>query len=154
MEPYNDYEEYNDYSDHHVLRHQVGGLAFALSLVVLVFVYLPLLTIGYIISFHILSSRDSAFVWIGSILFFAGASYMTIQKLKQKMQSLRMNGNLAWIPLFIFCVAITCIQTPWIAYYPISHLCECCHWPHFVAWVLDLGIGLLTYSRYDFLRED
>jgi len=154
MRPYNDYEEYYDHSEQQVTYHQTRGLAFALAMLIWVLIYLPLLTIGYIISFQILSPRDSAFTWIGSILFFAGISYLIIQKLKQKLQSLRRNNNPAWIALFIFCVLLTCVQTPWIAWYPLMQLCEHCHWPHAIAWALDAGIGLIIYSRYKFLEED
>jgi hypothetical protein len=153
MQPFNDYEEYFDTSEDQEIRHQAQGLGFTLSMLWLVFIYLPLLTIGYIASFQILSPKDSAFTWIGSILFFAGVTYGIVQLLKQKIQTLRANDHPAWIPLFIFCVVLTCVQTPWIAYYPISHLCERCHWPHSVAWALDIGLGLAIYRRYDFLAE-
>jgi hypothetical protein len=130
---------------------QVRGIGWFLKWIKEAFIYLPLLTIGYLTATKILTAKNDGLVWIITILLVAFAAYFMLVFLKGILLELRKKHNPLWLLLFVFCIGITCLMTPWLAYQPISTLFIRWGWPHWLTWTAVFIIGMTIYLRYDFL---
>jgi len=132
---------------------QARGIGRAFKGTVFIFTFLPLLVAGFFVASQFLDANNSAFAWLGLIGVVALSAYGLVLFLKSYTLSLKRRHNPLWVPLFLFLVGITCVLTPVLAYEPIAGAFARWHWPNSLAWILDIGIGLFIFSKYNFLSE-
>ncbi len=151
---HNDYNYYNAPTPQQEFDRQASSAwSIAAGLFTFIFLYLPVLTIGYAGASKLLDHKDSGLAWLCSTLLIAGIAYGGILLLKKLLLRYRRDGNNAWILLFIFCVGLTCLMTPVLAWEPISHAFARWHWPHWLAVATDVMIAAFIYLHYDFLES-
>ncbi len=132
---------------------QARGIGRAFKSTVFIFTFLPLLVIGFYIASRFLTAHNSAFTWLGMICVISLMAYGLVLMLKAYMLALKRNHNPLWVLCFLVLIGITCVMTPALAYQPIAAAFARWHWPGSLAWILDIGIGLFIYSKYNFLSE-
>jgi hypothetical protein len=118
-------------------------------------VYSPLLFLGWIISKQILDTNSDKILWIALIVLLAVILYFVVYFLKGVLIALKHNHNLFWIPLFVFCVVITCILPVYIVFDPIQNMVGSYTGTKqpLLTWIFATAFGLYVYSRYHFLTN-
>jgi len=132
---------------------QVTYLSVAFRWISLAFIYLPLLVGAYLLAGLFLKRSDNGVVWLIAVLAIACGLHGMVTVIKSYMLFLRRSDKMAWVFIYVLLVAFTCLLTPYIAYGPISHAIARWKWPSAVTWILEIGIGVIIYKRYDFLNE-
>ena len=145
-----------NYNDGQLLFDRV---LFAFVIVVKTFlkiiVYSPLLFIGWLITKQILDTTTDKIFWLALILLFAVILYFIIYFLKGVLIALKYNRSWFWVPLFIFCVALTCIFPVWVVFEPLSNFIGRYAQSNqqVLTWIFALAFGLYVYSKYHFLTN-
>ena len=111
---------YNYNSGQRLLYTTQRGLLIALKLFINSITYAPLLVTGYTVCMLVLARRSEGLLWLGLTVFFAIILYYLLRLLKKVMISLKTKGNHWWLPMFIFCVAFTCILPAYLVYSPLN----------------------------------
>jgi hypothetical protein len=129
------------------------GLLIALKLFINAIVYAPLLVTGYAVCTLVLGRGSDGLLWFGLTVLFAIILYYLLQLLKKGMISLKARGNYWWLPLFIFCIAFTCMLPLYIVYHPLNYLVIKLHGNKTVTDFLAVCFTLCLYYKYDFFNR-
>ena len=106
-----------NYDDGQILFNRIlFAFTIVIKLALKLIVYSPLLFIGWLITKQMLDVNTNAILSIALILLFATLIYFIIYFFKGVLIALKYNHNLFWIPVFIFCVALTCVFPVWIIF--------------------------------------
>lgn len=128
----------------------------AIKIIFKLTVYLPLWFAGYQITSQILIKNEDSLNLIALTILFALLIYQVIFFTKGLIISLKIKGNLFWLPLFIVCICFTCVLPTWFIHSSIQP------WLHrispnsgnLMAWLTSIFFGIYVYSRYHFLTDN
>jgi len=126
------------------------GLGIAAVILLVCVVFSPLLALGYYIDTRFISLHAPGHVWLVAVLGTAFVLYLLLFLGKAFLIGLYRKHSGWWIPLFIFCVALTCILPALIAY-PIFNFLTDHTQP--VTWILDIAFVYFVYGQYNFLNQ-
>ena len=114
-------------------------------------VYSPLTFTGYFICTCLLDKKASGLLWIGLSLGFGLLIYFILLGLKAIILNFKAAGNYWWIPVFIFCLAYTCLLPAFLVYEPLNQLVLKLNGNGIITFILELGFATFVYFQYDFL---
>ena len=145
-----------NYDDGQILFNRIlFAFTIVIKLALKIIVYSPLLFIGWLITKQMLDVSRNAILSIALILLFATLIYFIIYFFKGVLIALKHNRNLFWIPVFIFCVVLTCVFPVWIVFEPLKNFigryAEANQ--QLITWIFAAAFGLYVYSRYHFLTN-
>lgn len=148
-----DYINYNP--EQYLFDRCLNGIFIAIKLLFKTIIYFPLLLTGYLIASTILSRQDNGIIWSGVIVIFACVLYLFIFFLKGIFIAFKSKGNMFWIPLFVVCVAYTCIAPVCIGFETIEKVMLCFNNEQGAAltWLFCFVYGYYVYTRYQFLTN-
>jgi len=126
------------------------GFIWWLWLLFMAVVYSPLLFLAYWIDTLYIPLKASGLVWLAAVLIGAAILYAIIFILKGVVIGLRRRQSYWWIPLFLICVAATCIL-PAAIVYPIFYWITGHLRP--LSWLLSIAFGYFVYGQYNFLNQ-
>jgi hypothetical protein len=67
------------------------------------------------------------------------------------MISLKTKGNHWWLPMYIFCVAITCILPAYLVYSPLNYIIIRLNGNGVITFFLVICFDVFVYCKYNFL---
>lgn len=140
----------------HIGSASASILTFVLSLILNVFVYLPILYFGYIVVFFLFpeAGKNQQFILI---LLFAYMFYCLIYFIKGILVKLKNNGNGVWSLLWLFCVIVTCVLPAFMALEFLESFIEPSkrtdNINRFITWTGALLFSFFVYSRYQFKTD-
>jgi hypothetical protein len=119
-------------------------------------IYFPFLFCGYVCAKFIMHRNDNGLVWMALIISFAGLIYFIFHLLVVKMNNHKSTNNLCWVPLFIFCIAFTCILPVYIVFTPLENVIRKLTSGSnavLLTWIFSLAFGFFVFSRYPFFKS-
>ncbi|HEX5152796.1 MAG TPA: hypothetical protein VFW07_15200 [Parafilimonas sp.] len=125
------------------------------KMVLKIVVYSPLICLSWLFTNQLLSAKTDIIIWLGLMAIFSVAFYFIIYFLKGVLIALKNNRNLFWIPLFIFCVIVTCILPVWIVFEPLKSFFNRYTETNqqLLTWICAFAFGFYVYGRYHFLTN-
>jgi hypothetical protein len=132
----------------HLLNRNVQGLGIAGLLFLLVLSFSPVLFTSFVIGFELLGHRQPNLSQLRDIFLVAGGIYMLLFFAKGFMLYCKARHYLVWLPVFLCCVAYTCVPPGIFVFYMLSHLM-----PPIVAACIAVIFGYLVYRQYHFLSD-
>src|SRR3954465_15291340 len=115
--------ERHSYSDGQIMFNRIlFSFVITIKMILKLIVYSPLIFLGYFITNEILNADTDKILWIALITVFAFLFYFITYFFKGVLIALKHNGNLFWIPLFIFCLIVTCVLPVWIIFSPLQNV--------------------------------
>ena len=132
----------------------VNWLGWAIKKVFLGFAYFPLFVAGYYLSDKLLSPLDHTLNHLIIAFVFSYFVYLVIFFLKGLLIALKQKNNNWWLPIFIFCVAFTCLLSPWLVVDPLTKAFTRWHFSTWLVWVITIAFGYFIYTRYMFLTAN
>jgi hypothetical protein len=116
-------------------------------------IYASLLVTGYLICTLFLDKKAHGLLWLGLPVLLAYLLYIVVMATKKIINSLRAKGKLFWLPLFILCVAFTCVLPACIVYNPVNYIVHECKGNQTVTILLVACFTCFVYFQYDFLNR-
>jgi hypothetical protein len=126
------------------------GLMLVVRILLLAVIFSPLLFFGYWIDTLFLPLKAPGHVWLIAILLSASVLYGALFLLKGLIIGLRNQRSGWWVPLFLICVAVSCVLPAVIAYPFFNYLTR--HTPA-LSWTLDIAFAYFVYGQYNFLNQ-
>jgi hypothetical protein len=145
-----------NYNDGQILFNRaLFGFIIVIKVALKIIVYSPLLLAGWLVTKQMVNLNANAILFTVLILLFAILLYFFIYFLKGVLIALKYNRNLFWLPLFIFCVALTCIFPVWVVFEPLTNIIGRYAQSNqqFLTWIFASTFGLYVYSEYYFLTN-
>ena len=139
----------------HLFDFVLRGFLFFLKNAFRALIYSPFLIAAYLVSELFLNRNDHALLWLTMILIFSFALFILFTYLKKVMARLREKGNIYWIPVFILCLAFSCLLPAWIVYGPVKNIIAKLTGAHYIpaiAMIISLSFGYFVYTRHQFFR--
>jgi hypothetical protein len=122
-----------------------------------ILIYAPLFFTAFIIVSAVLKEEESSLLGLIVILLVTFILYLLIYFLKGAIIALKAYNNLMWVPVFIICVAFTCILPVYIVFEPIGNLLKSLSKSgnpnKALTWIFSIAFGAYVYFRYDFLTN-
>jgi hypothetical protein len=118
-------------------------------------IFFPFLVCGYLAAKIFLHRKDNGLLWLILVLLFAYIIFLIFHFMVQKMNRLKLSGNLIWIPFFLICAFFTCIIPVWIIFEPVGKILQrLTHHSNPIAltWIFSLAFGFYLFFRYPFFR--
>jgi hypothetical protein len=146
---------YND-GENQFFNSCVIGLIITVKYCFKMLIYSPFLLTGYLISKAFLHRSDHVFLWMGMTLLVAYIFYIFISILKKLINIWRAENKFYWIPLFIICVAFTCILPVYLVFEPLEKIIgRLTHGSNvsLITWIFSMAFGFYVYSRHRFFRN-
>ena len=116
-------------------------------------VYAPLLLTGYLICTLFLDKKAHGLLWLGLPVLLAYLVYIVVMATKKILNGLRAKGSLLWLPLFVFCIAFTCVLPAYMVYSPVNYVVHECKGNQTVTILLMACFTGFVYFQYDFLNH-
>src|SRR5260370_18294710 len=129
------YQSANQYQ----FERTLGGIGIVLRYIFRLFIYLPVIFVGYYLSNLVLSPTDNSLNHLLIAIVFSYFVFLLIFFLKGLLISLKERGNNSWIVLFLFCVAFTCLLSPWLLIAPVSTAFFRCHFSGLLVLVVPIA---------------
>jgi len=134
----------------------VIGLLIALKLAFKALIYFPFLVTGYLCAGVILHRKDHGLLWLGMTLLFTFMVSLIFSILKNLIRHWRTRNVFFWIPLFIVCVAYTCVFPVYLVFDLIEKIVSKMTHQSNVAlltWIVSLAFGFFVFSRHRFFED-
>jgi hypothetical protein len=122
-----------------------------LKLLFKAFIYTPLLLTAYLVTGVLLRRTADGVYWFLLIIAFTYLLYQLIFFIKGLLITLKFNGNLLWVPLYITCVLYTSVLPAWILFNSIESIAKEVHLDKVSLLILSGIVGAFIYSQYKFL---
>ncbi|HEY0054297.1 MAG TPA: hypothetical protein VGB63_02980 [Pedobacter sp.] len=151
------YEYYQD-DGQHMVRVQTFGLLIAAKYLIKLFIYSPLIFTAIAIT-NSIGDKDEfkSFKGLFVIFLITCILYLLVYFLKGLLIGLKTKGNFFWIPLFLFCIAFTCVLPVYLAFEPVGklvmYMSKTQKPDELLQWVISLTIGYLVYFQYKFMTN-
>jgi len=145
------YYEYN--TGQRSLQTTQRGLLIVFKWLFKMLVYAPLLVTGYFICTKFLNRKAHGLLWLGLTALFSFILYLLIQVLKKVLNTLKADGNYWWVPVFIFCVAFTCILPAYLVFAPLNYIVIRLKGNEAITFFLAVCFAVFVYCKYNFLRH-
>jgi len=147
-----------EYSYYNSVDHQRRQLAKTESGLLLFFkwawkalIFFPLLITGYWVATKLLTKQSEGILWVVVPILVAMIIYGVLIGLKSVIISQKQKGNLIWLPVFIICVAFSCILPVYIAFDPVNQLIEKVNGSKIVTYLILFILTIYVYRQYDYL---
>lgn len=133
-----------------LMNRSFAGLSWAVKGLLWLVVFSPLIFLSYWIDCQFINMKDGGLTWLLAILVTTLFVYAALFLAKGLIIGLRRRRSSWWIPLFIICIALTCILPAWIMFHPLNYLTR-----HLLplTWLLDIGFAYFVYGQYNFLNQ-
>lgn len=148
----NPYQSGYDPQARHLAKTQ-SGLWIVFKLAFKILVYSPLLLSGYWLSQKILPKDSEKLLWFLLPVVFAIILYQVLKQCKQFIIRSKQKGKWGWLPLFIACVAFTCLLPAYLAFELVNPVIQKINGSQIFTYLLIGGFTLYVYFQYDFLSH-
>lgn len=133
------------------LQATTHGFVIAFKLLFRALIFAPLIFTGYLLATQVLDKKAHGLLWITVILLFAGLLYAAIMVLKNIICDLKGRQNYWWVPLFLICIAFTCILSAWLIYEPLNRIVIRMKGTPNITRLVVFCFTVYVYFQYDFL---
>lgn len=131
----------------------IKGLWFFIKLAFKLFIYFPLVFIGYLIAAKFLDKNAHGLLWFTAIAFFAYLIYLFLYFLKGVVLSLKFRHNFLWVPLFFIAVTFACVLPIWLIWNTAANLIGKMGGDETMQWIFAIAFFVYIYMRYNFLTN-
>lgn len=134
----------------YIFNWSLKGLLIAARLFYKGIIYLPLIFVAYLISLKIVSTGKDQGIWMLVLtILFAYLVYLLIFLVKGMMLAMKQLNKWAWLPLFLFLLAFTCVMPAWAVHQILKSL----HIDQTVLLIISLSFGVLVSFKYRLLSD-
>lgn len=142
-------------SEQTIFDRSLNALFLAAKILFKIILYFPILFTGYWFATNLLTQQDTAALWIAAVLLIAYGLYCGVYCLKGILLACRQAGNLLWLPIFVVCIAYTCITPAYFLFQTMEPvmLRLSPDAGSLFTWMVAGGSALYLYYQYNFLRE-
>jgi uncharacterized membrane protein YczE len=120
-------------------------------------VYSPFILSGFLTSGLFLHRKDNAVIWLGMALLIAYFFHFLIILLKDAIANWRRQRKVIWMPLYIMCVAYTCVLPAYIIFGPVEKIMSSLNHQmnaELFSWIVSVGFGFYLFRRHGFLKNN
>jgi signal transduction histidine kinase len=138
-----------------LFNNSLSALRIAARSCIMLFVYSPLLLIGFALSSFLWGTGNQVLLLFLFTGIFALLLFGMIYFLKGLLIGCRNKKSLWWLPLWILCVGLTCIFPVWLAYDAIQFIAVRISATNtgMVTKLLAVILGIYIYSFYTFHKD-